>query len=117
MSPSQLPNEHMKKPLTEFLSAASVVWDTYRKDGPGKVDASLFEPVETAYLELDRLLSESAKAGELREAVAEVYDLSQRCACRVEGLCFVTGEAGLIPRRDKEAAYAERLAWLQGVVV
>lgn len=76
----------------------------------------MFEPVETAYLEIDRLLGESADVGELREAVAEVYDLAQRCACRVEGLCFVTGEAGLIPRRDKEAAFVEYLAWLREVV-
>jgi hypothetical protein len=113
MSSQQSPIEPLGKLLAELLTAATAVWDAYRDVGPGKVEASLFEPVEVASQEIDRLLDDST---ELREAVAELYDLAQRCTCRSEGLCFITGEAGLIPRRDKEAAFEERLAWLRTTV-
>ena len=117
MPTSESPIEPLDQLLAEFLSAANAVWDMYREVGPGKVEASLFEPVEKTHREIDRLLRDSTNdSTELREAVAELYDLAQRCACRSEGLCFITGEAGLIPRRDKEAAFEEQLAWLLATV-
>ena len=37
---------------------------------------------------------------ELLVALDTVEPLLRRCVERTEGLCFVTGEAGLIPRKD-----------------
>ena len=46
----------------------------------------------------------------LEKAIGELAPLGARCARRNEGLCFVTGEAGLIPRKDQHAAYEQALA-------
>ena len=52
----------------------------------------------------------------LEEAVGVLALLGARCARRNEGLCFVTGEAGLIPRKDQHAAYEQALAIVRSAV-
>jgi hypothetical protein len=101
--------------LLEFHSQVSRVWTVYRDVGPGRVDAALFDGGEAAaarVLELlgDDDISRTLAADELRAAVAKACDLATRCATRPEGLCFITGEAGLVPRRDWHAAMDGALA-------
>jgi hypothetical protein len=100
--------------LREFHTLATCVWAEYQDVGPGRVDAALFDDGKAAaarVLELlgDDNISATMTAAELRAAVEKVCDLATRCATRPEGLCFITGEAGLVPRRDWHAAMEESL--------
>jgi hypothetical protein len=101
--------------LLEFHSLVDRVWAEYKDVGPGRVDAVLFDGGEAAaarVLELlgDEQVSPTLTTDELRVAVEKVCDLATRCATRSEGLCFITGEAGLVPRRDWHTAMDEALA-------
>ena len=51
-----------------------------------------------------------------RETVSKLTDLAKRCALRSEGLCFVTGEAGLIPRQDLHQATIDGLEILRAAI-
>jgi hypothetical protein len=85
-------------PLEQFLDRVSALWKSYQDVGPGQVNPSLWTeiPELTAHIERELIDGDTR----ILQAVRQVSDLSERCACRSEGLCFITGEAGLIPRRD-----------------
>lgn len=99
--------------LRNFHRAVREIWDCYQTSGPGQVDSEL-NPVVA--LSAERLLAllvsrddhqadeqDAAAQNErqkLRTAVTTASQLAKRCACDAAGLCFVTGEAGLIPRQD-----------------
>lgn len=110
--------------LKNFVECGTRVWNAYQADGPGRVDETLFDPIEAPSGEIARLLKDprilhavrrlsgddtDEWIDELCVAVERVYDLTYRCAKRPEGLCFITGEAGLIPRRDWHAAMEDSL--------
>jgi hypothetical protein len=105
--------------LHELAIEAEYVWTAYRESGPGSLDSSLLEPVEIAYRKVEAHLTRSVTAAEsadmpsrrpqIAEAVATVYDLACRCVQRPEGLCFVSGEAGLIPRQDLHSKFEQSL--------
>ena len=110
--------------LQRFASAAEQVWSAYQQHGPGRVEAALFADVESAWQAMEQLIADdpvvasvAAAMGDrpepwgrdLRDRAGVLCDLARQCVCRPEGLCFVTGEAGLIPRRDKIAAFEQTL--------
>lgn len=74
--------------------------------------AELYDAVEAAHAAL-HLTGEEAKLAEAAEALRE---LCHRCCRRSEGLCFITGEAGLIPRRDLHDRFEKALQALRAVV-
>jgi hypothetical protein len=117
--------EQLRVSLKEFHTLASAVWTTYQDVGPGRVDAALFDGGEQLASQIGGLLADEAAATdlpaevdgeELRTAVLKVADLATRCATRSEGLCFITGEAGLVPRRDWHAEMDEGLAAIDQAV-
>lgn len=105
--------------LTDFHKMAIAVWTTYQDVGPGRVEAALFDGGELLASQIATLLADEATATDLpaeidgdalQAAVLKIADLANRCATRSEGLCFITGEAGLVPRRDWHIAMEEGLA-------
>lgn len=96
--------------LSEFADRLELLWNEYERQGPGQVDYGLFAPLEPlaerliAALET-RLPVELGNA-EISAAVNQAIDLARRCATLPQGLCFVSGEAGLVPRRDQVEAFA-----------
>ena len=101
------------KELRLFYSAVHKIWDCYQASGPGKVDSRMYPAVEVSAERFLVLLAERDKTQteqhdliaetegqSLRAAVVTASRLAKRCACDAAGLSFVTGEAGLIPRRD-----------------
>jgi hypothetical protein len=96
--------------LLSFATQVDLVWERYETAGPGKVDSALFEPIEQLASRLNTLLDGSLPAdvdrGLLSAAIQQATDLSRRCATLPQGLCFVSGEAGLVPRRDQIDAFA-----------
>ena len=127
MKPKQQAGAKFRDCLRTFLQHADAVWQAYQAEGPGKVAVELFEPAETAAAALDEFLTQgdvieataalrsdiAVDPASLRQAIQTVRDLTGRCALRSEGLCFITGEAGLIPRRDLHAALESSLEMLR----
>lgn len=89
--------------LRRLVQAAEIVWAEYQKVGPSKVGAKLYDAVATAADEIEQ--SSHQFGNKTTENVKQLRDLCYRCACTPMGLCFVTGEAGLIPRKDQHEAF------------
>lgn len=104
-----------RQALSQFLEGVSAVWDAYQEHGPGQVDESLFDAVPDAAAAVETYLARtaasdgSASAEALIAAVHTLVSLSRQCATSPQGLCFITGEAGLIPRRDQHEAFERAL--------
>ena len=101
----------------QLLEQLDGIWRDYQERGPGRVDRALFEDVEPTAASLTLALSELATAadnGELIDAINTGVELARRCVHRAEGLCFVTGEAGLVPRRDLYEKFEGALAAIRG---
>lgn len=109
--------------LRELSVAAETIWSRYVERGPGNLAADDFTSfaasVEAIEAELERLPDSWPSAdwrAEFDTVKAELNDLLRRCVYRSEGLCFVTGEAGLIPRRDLTVRCETALQSLRGLV-
>lgn len=120
--------------LQEFIDACSAIWLAYQRSGPGRLEvAGLADPQPLcarllATLGTGRLRAFVESAPSLRSliqnhrqieaAVDECLELTLQCRDAAHGLCFVTGEAGLVPRRDLEAKlqhHLQHLAQIAGV--
>lgn len=99
----------MSTNLIEFADAADALWAEYLRTGPGTLKTESLVPFDAALAAIRA--DTSAVPDKLQAVIAELDDLLHRCVERTEGLSFVTGEAGLIPRRDLhdkcEAALAQ----------
>ncbi len=93
--------------IASLHKAAQDLWQRYLELGPGRLPDDAMEPYlnERAALKTDVV--------EVHALLAELEPLLRRCVERTEGLCFVTGEAGLIPRRDLHAKCEELLDQLE----
>ncbi len=116
--------EHELKPILDHLKqlagAAQKVWAAYQNVGPSRVEKNLYDDVGSAANAIKKLLTDSklseclnrhlnVEESEIRDAVEMLRDLCYRCACTPMGLCFVAGEAGLIPRKDQHDAFCRCL--------
>ena len=114
--------------IDEFVEQSETLWRNYRDHGPGKLDRSHFDGVASAASEIEstisdpdiaRWLEQVDRGAELRDTLqAEVKQLSRlarACACTPQGLSFITGEAGLIPRKDQHQAFESGLAKLRKI--
>ena len=109
--------------LSELLEHTTAVWDRYQQNGPGRLESDLFQKVEGAARRLEQLLGDpqardSIQAtgldrGEIEGTIRQTTELARRCACTPQGLCFISGEAGLIPRRDQHEAFDTALERLR----
>lgn len=101
--------------LDSFSRQATQIWNNYLQTGPGQLQVEVWEALQKLATELDERLRSSSlpDVDALLQAVAIITDLTQRCACRSEGLSFVSGEYGLIPRRDQHDQLSAALGHLQ----
>ena len=94
----------LSKEIHELVQQAETLWKRYLELGPGKLRKEEFDPLDVAIQRVNQNLSTQAQSidcmDELRGAIDDLADLLRRCVERTEGLSFVTGEAGLIPRKD-----------------
>lgn len=102
----------MSNPIQELQRVGLTLWAAYGEHGPGNVPEHLFDRFQRAarvarqFLEDYDERSEIAASSsvwyeQLSAAIDELGELLVQACQRPEGLNFVTGEAGLIPRRDK----------------
>ena len=113
--------------IESFTEHAEAVWTAYQSAGPGRVDAKLLDPIDSAISKLKELLqadgSSTKTIGQdqrqwrerVQTTVENIHQLSQRCITSREGLNFIAGEWGLIPQRDKIAAFEQGLASLKSL--
>ena len=106
--------------IDQLAEAGQSLWARYQVVGPGKVDAAYFDAVQAAAEQLEAVLIETEPPHglqDLHDCSARLRDLSRRCACMPQGLSFITGEAGLIPRRDQHEAMEQALRELRQAAV
>ena len=90
--------------ILRLAESAELLWSRYLDEGPGSLteqDLAPFQSQLDATRQVIDAIEEKPKwIDELVLATNDAEELLGRCVRRVEGLSFVTGEAGLIPRRD-----------------
>lgn len=101
----------MNEPLAAFEKAARHLWNAYLESGPGELDVVYWNELKARHA---NLLSPIPSSHAI--AVQHIMDLAERCAERPEGLCFVTGEAGLLPRQADHQRFEDALAQLAQAV-
>ena len=94
--------------LQQFTAQAETIWQTYVAHGPGHVQSTSHTALTAYSADAIAETSESIAA-----SISRIEQLSQQIACTPQGLCFVSGEAGLVPRRDLHAEFAQHLEILQ----
>ena len=110
--------------LSKLVCRLQGIWETYCQQGPGNVDSSLFDGIDDLARRFEEEFAQFAKSNperdfsdDPRQTVHELCRLARRCACTPQGLCFVTGEAGLIRKKDQELAYIQGLERIRRVLV
>jgi|GEM_PF-4374362 hypothetical protein len=83
------------------------IWTRYLDAGVGSVDEQLYQPFSAAAAEVTLALASSDEFDDSIVSLAQFQvhfqaaeKLARMCANTPQGLSFVTGEAGLIPRLD-----------------
>ncbi|MDG2384126.1 MAG: hypothetical protein P8N76_20820 [Pirellulaceae bacterium] len=100
----------MNDRLCGFWQAAARLWSNYLDRGPGRITPEFWRQLQREH---DQLVDDlNLESSERREAVHTLMSLAQDCAETSRGLCFVTGEAGLVPRRDQHKRFERALAIL-----
>jgi hypothetical protein len=112
--------------IESFATCCAEIWESYQNLGVGRLTAGLFgDPTLLSQRLLQTLgnlnsLTDTCEplrciaqeVPSLLRSVERCRDLSMRCKESPAGLCFVTGEAGLIPRRDLEDQLQQDLEFL-----
>lgn len=96
--------------INDLHSRAAQLWQLYLDRGPGQLSTDDLAPFLSAVEQVRALVDSPQPNTELKkdtewtskleDALTRIEPLLRRCVERSEGLCFVTGEAGLIPRKD-----------------
>ena len=103
----------MSSSASDFLMASKTlhrsllaIWTQYQEAGVGSINEQLYERFSSAVdnvqsvLESERSDESSPSRDEFENHLKVATKLTRMCAKTPQGLSFVTGEAGLIPRRD-----------------
>ncbi len=89
--------------IDNFLKIVNQIWNAYQQTGPGSLSEEWMIELRRSHKEVERYIQqESARFDheKLNEICRVLFLLCERCITRTEGLCFVSGEAGLVPRQD-----------------
>lgn len=115
--------EHFAALLSELHDRASRIWRLYLENGPGRVPDVLYDNVDSAarllnvQLGIDplrRMIDQmDLDVSQLERTIGDTVEFARRCAATPIGLSFISGEAGLIPRRDQHLAFEASLEQLE----
>ncbi len=100
----------MDNALQQLHAVLREIWQSYQDAGPGNLDQNLLAPLEEA---TPGALDAARDNAELTAAINTAVDLAERCVKHSQGLCFVTGEAGLLPRKDLHEKMETALSVIQ----
>ena len=104
-----------QRSVQAVLESCQKLWDAYLELGPGRVEPPYLVAVENAVQQFESS-QDGAEAMDLVEAVEVLLKLSRQCVNTSHGLSFVTGEAGLVPRKDLHQRFEDCLARLANQV-
>lgn len=127
MSASRESVRQFVEQLKNYVDQIGMIWQAYQENGPGRVNEELYEGIESSSEQLvERLQNRDVvetlerrtecSLEDFRNSLKQLQDLSRRCVLLPQGLCFLSGEAGLIPRKDQVDAFEQSFAVLQEVV-
>ena len=89
----------IRSALNGFLSTVAKIREIHDRDGPGNVPVDLFPKAESLLDESRRHLDVELSP-DLDESLHMLLKLGYRCTYHSQGLHFISGEAGLVPRQD-----------------
>lgn len=99
--------------LSNYVFELRSLWLEYQERGPGNVSGARWDAVQQAKV----TLVSTHLPSKLEDVIARSHDLARKCAEDPQGLSFVTGEGGLVPRKDLHDAFASvlgELDWFRG---
>ena len=111
--------------IDEFGEQAETLWRDYLRLGPGKLEPGDANGVFSAAAEIEHTVRDpdvarwlehvphGTQLDELQTQITQLTRLARACASTPQGLNFITGEAGLIPRRDQHEAFESGLVKLR----
>ena len=89
-----------KETALAFVSIAENVWNQYQLVGPGRVNDDLTTRFDQINAKLTKILPNLELPQPISEALKTVQKLASDCCHKPQGLCFISGEAGLVERCD-----------------
>ena len=95
----------MANELSRFVDLADHLWNQYLDTGPGGMANIDFLELKLAH----EAVAKTVQSEELTEALEVILQLSRRCVNDPQGLCFLSGEAGLVPRPDLYRKFEQAL--------
>ncbi len=104
------PSVKSSSALLTFTNQAEALWQAYLAEGAGQVDRAAYASLATCS---PAARDEAPDA--IAPAIQRIEQLSQQIACTPQGLNFVSGEAGLVPRRDLHAEFTQHLETLRRI--
>jgi hypothetical protein len=113
---------NMLPSLAEFVEGAERIRQEYAQLGPGGVAPQRYDVVNQSYQRLMEVVATSdarswasLSLGTFTEALETARERAWQCACTQQGLSFVSGEAGLIPRQDWHRSFDSALEMLRRI--
>lgn len=105
--------------VKELAQTANQFWQEYLRVGPGVLNSDALQPFTEKLAKATELAAADQTSlpedWQIRfeKIIGDLEPLLRRCAERTEGLSFVTGEAGLIPRKDQHALCETSIAMIR----
>lgn len=97
-------SDEVRAAWRELACILESIWSAYQQNGPGTLEPAWGHRLDAVNQRINSLSpsdansqGDSSARNRLRERLS---NLAQRCVRDSEGLSFITGEAGLIPRKD-----------------
>ena len=108
---SDLPTSIRNQAL-HVAQTGSALWQSYLENGPGNLPEDFYLQYQKAANGLETALQEDSSEV-IQQRLTDLNDLTQRCAKHPQGLCFLSGEAGLVPRKDQHEAIEGLLSYFR----
>jgi len=96
----------------DVARCGDILWAEYKQHGPSELPAEVYDEFEAAAKALGELLEEAddnSAIDHLRSELETLDDLAYRCRYHPQGLNFISGEAGLVSRKDLHEAMERAL--------
>jgi hypothetical protein len=117
----------LERELQSLHAQATELWSEYLARGPGQIPISRLAPLDGHVEATQRLLTSlpdrvlqhaipQPVRDDLKSAIDDVHALLHQAVESTAGLCFVIGEAGLIPRQELHTRLGDAMTKIELVL-